>query len=640
MTYVEVAIAKQHTGNKFFSYQTEELVTPGQIVRVPFGRSNTMAVILGIVKKPTFATKNITALFPFTLPETSLNIMRWMYEFYPDDYGLITQLFIPASFVVSPKKTPPKSVNGKAQPLPKPTKEQAIALKILSDPKTTRALLHGDTGTGKTRVFTELINQSITQGKSVLVLTPEIGLTPQLVDDIVRHAQAPVIVTHSNMTPVARRRVWEHAALASKPTVYVGPRSALFLPYQSLGLIVVDEAHDSSYKQAQSPRYQSLHIASQLASAHGAKLIQSTATPNVDDYYIAEKAGYQIIRMTEPAAGSLASTTEIIDLTNRDSFTQNPYLSNQLITAIHDALNHNQQAMLFLNRRGSARLVQCASCGWQALCPRCGIPLTYHHDQHTLRCHSCGYKTVTPASCPDCSATELSFKSIGTKSLTEQVQRLFPKARIMRFDADSTASEQLHRNVSVLKNGEVDIVIGTQLISKGIDLPNLSVVGVINADSGLNLPDYRAEEMTFQQLYQVTGRVGRGHTLSKSFVQTRLPENPVLQAVLHRSWHEFYDYEISKRQRFQYPPFKFIAVSKSSRKSLKGAELQAQKVANQLSHESGLGVLGPSPSFYEKRADMYTWQTIIKSAKRSRIVQAVRNLSPDTVTDIDPTSLL
>jgi primosomal protein N' (replication factor Y) len=640
MTYVEVAIAKQHTGNKFFSYETEESVKPGQIIRVPFGRSSTMAVILDIVKKPTFATKKITASFPFTLPKTSLDLLRWMYEFYPDDYGLITQLFIPSSFVASPKKTPPNLHHGDAKPLPKPTEEQAAALNVLLDNRTSRALLHGDTGTGKTRVFTEVITQTLQQKKSVLVLTPEIGLTPQLVDDIVKHVAAPVLVTHSNMTPVARRRVWEYAANSTEPTVFVGPRSALFLPYQLLGLIVIDEAHDSSYKQGQSPRYQSLHVASKLASLHHAKLIQSTATPNVDDYHIANQTSYQILRMLEPAAGSLQSTTEIINLTDRESFTQNPYLSNQLISAIHEALAKNEQSMLFLNRRGSARLVQCASCGWQALCPRCGIPLTYHHDQHTLRCHSCSYQAKAPASCPECSGTELSFKSIGTKSLTDQVQRLFPKARIMRFDADSTASEQLHRNVSVLKNGEVDIVIGTQLISKGIDLPSLSVVGVINADSGLNLPDYRAEELTFQQLYQVTGRVGRGHTLSKSFIQTRVPEHPVIQAVLQRSWQQYYDYELSKRRRFQYPPFTYIGIIKSSRKSARGAELQAENVAKQLAQQSAITILGPSPSFYEKRADMYTWQVIIKSAKRSRIVSIARQLPADSTTDIDPISLL
>jgi primosomal protein N' (replication factor Y) len=239
-----------------------------------------------------------------------------------------------------------------------------------------------------------------------------------------------------------------------------------------------------------------------------------------------------------------------------------------------------------------------------------------------------------------CTSTELSFKSIGTKTLVEQTQKIFPKARIMRFDADSLAAEQLHRNVDVLKSGEVDIVIGTQLISKGIDLPNLSIVGVINADTGLNLPDFRAEETTFQQLYQVTGRVGRGHKLSKSFVQTRLPNHPVMEAVLQRSWEDYYSYELSKRKQFSYPPYCFIAVFKVSKKTTVGAESAADKAMTQLAGVSGIAVLGPSPSYYEKSNDLYTWQVIVKSNKHSKLVEAAKLLSNEWLVDIDPVSLL
>lgn len=640
MTYVEVAIAKQHTGDKFFSYETELPVEIGAIVRVSYGRAKAMGVVVGIVKKPTFKTKPISEILPFTLPTESLQLMLWMFTFYPDDRGMITQLFIPSNFVSKPNKQTAKSLPGSNKPLPPANPEQQVALAKLLDAKTKRALLHGDTGTGKTRVFIEVANQTLARGKSVLVLTPEIGLTPQLIAEIATHVTAPVILTHSELTPVERRRVWEHAVNSSDPHVYVGPRSALFLPIQNLGLIVIDEAHDASYKQGQSPRYQSAHIAARLAGLHDAELIQSTATPNTDDYELAVQNNYEILRMKTPAAGTLTSTTELIDITNRENFTKNPYLSNQLLDAIADALAKSEQAMLFLNRRGSARLVQCASCGWQALCPRCGIPLTYHHDQYTIRCHTCGYKEAAPTSCPICKSAELSFKSIGTKTLVEQTQKLFPKARIMRFDADSLAAEQLHRNVDVLKNGEVDIVIGTQLISKGIDLPNLSVVGVINADTGLNLPDFRAEETTFQQLYQVTGRVGRGHKLSKSFVQTRLPNHPVMEAVLQRSWEDYYTYELSKRKQFSYPPYCFIAVFKVSKKTNAAAEAAADKAMTLLRSVGGISVLGPSPSYYEKSNDLYTWQVIVKSNKHSKLVEAAKLLPNDWLVDIDPVSLL
>jgi primosomal protein N' (replication factor Y) len=232
------------------------------------------------------------------------------------------------------------------------------------------------------------------------------------------------------------------------------------------------------------------------------------------------------------------------------------------------------------------------------------------------------------------------FRSIGTKTLVDHVQKLFPKARIMRFDADSTASEQYYRHINTLKNGSVDIIIGTQLISKGIDLPKLSVVGVINADSGLNFPDFRAEEITFQQLYQVTGRTGRGHLTSQSFIQTRLPNHPVMKAIFNNSWDDFYTYEIKKRQQFIYPPFCYLAIFKIRKKTFASAESASQKAYEILDHKKGMLLLGPSPSFYEKLGGMYYWQIIAKALKRSILVNAARSLDNEWVVDIDPTGLL
>lgn len=641
MTYVEVAVVKQHTGRSIFSYETDHTLAVGTLVRVPYGRMQALGIVVGIVKKPTFKTKAVADILPVSLPDSALYLLKWMFDFYPDDWGTIAQLFVPPNFVTKPQKQTVRLVQGEAEPLPPANPEQASALKILRRPATKRALLHGDTGTGKTRVFTDIINQVIDSGKSVLILTPEIGLTPQLIQQIARHVAAPVAVTHSALTPAERRRVWEYAIGGQQPSVFVGPRSALFLPINNLGLIVIDEAHDASYKQGQSPRYQTLHVAAQLALLHDARLIQSTATPNIDDYEFARLHGYAIIRMTTPAAGKHESVGELIDMTDRDNFNQNPYLSDALIEAINKALASGQQSMLFLNRRGSARLVQCANCGWQALCPRCGIPLTYHHDQYVVRCHTCAYKKTAPSSCPECGSADILFKSIGTKSLAQITAKLFPKARIMRFDADSTASEQLHRHIDTLKTGQVDIVIGTQLISKGIDLPNLTVVGVVNADTGMNLPDFKAEETTFQQLYQVTGRVGRGHNLSKFFVQTRLAEHPVLQAVLHRSWEQFYTYELSKRKQFTYPPYSFVAIAKISKKSERGAEQAAHRAyAHLASQTRNVKLLGPSPSYYEKSNGVYSWQLVMKAHKRSLLVKACLELPAGWTTDIDPINLL
>jgi primosomal protein N' (replication factor Y) len=640
MTYVEIAIAKLYTGNKVYSYASANNVKVGSIVKVPFGKKTAWGIVLSIVKKPTFKTKELLHISPYVLPKGSLETLAWMISFYPDDAGQITQLFLPNNLSLKPRPVQKHKIIGRGKKLPRAHEEQAKAIKLLSDNKNDRILLHGDTGTGKTRVFLERTIQILDSGKSVLILTPEIGLTPQLANDLKSYIKAPIILTHSELAGIKRHEAWEYALNNKIPSVFVGPRSALFLPIQNLGLIVLDEAHDKSYKQGQSPRYHSLNVAGKLASISDAQIVHSTATPNVDEYEIAKAHDFKIIRILEQAAGNKQNTIKLVDITDRSIFKQSPYLSDPLVHSIDKALKNNQQAMLFLNRRGSARLVQCSSCGWQAICPNCGVPLIYHQDFHHIICHWCGFKQSAPSNCPTCNSTELEFKIIGTKALFEHCRVLFPKAKIMRFDADSAVADKLHLHIETLKNREVDIVIGTQLISKGIDLPYLSVVGVINADTGMNLPDYRAEETTFQQLYQVTGRAGRGRISSTSFIQTRLLEHPAMKAITDRSWDDFYKYEINKRRQFSYPPFCYLGLFKVSKTTLKSAQIACVKAKDLILNDACLKILGPSPSFYEKSKSGFTWQLIVKSTSRKNIVEAARKLPSFFTVDIDPASLL
>jgi primosomal protein N' (replication factor Y) len=639
MYYFEVAVIRAHTADKFFTYQSANPISIGSVIKVPFGKKQVLAIIVSRVSKPSFPTKAVAESPIFCLPESSVKLLLWMFDYYPEDNGLIAKLFLPNK-LATPKAKSLVTVNGQGTALPTATKEQAKILNAIRGTKVKRVLLHGDTGTGKTRVFTEISQDILKKGQSVLILTPEIGLTPQLMNDLKKHLSSPLVLTHSEMTDTKRSQVWHLALNNTVPTVFVGPRSALFLPFKDLGLIVIDEAHDSSYKQLQSPKYQGLHVAGKLASLHNALLIQSTATPNVDEYETAQAHDFLILKMTQTAAGNQTSQTHVTDIRNRDEFTKSPHLSNALVGAIDKALLNKEQVMLFLNRRGSARLIQCANCGWQAICPNCNLPLVYHHDKYLARCHTCDYKETIGSLCPKCSSTDIIFKIIGTKSLAEHVSQLFPKAKIRRFDADSILGEKFHDYINVIKKGEVDIIIGTQLITKGIDLLKLSVVGVINADSSLNLPDYRAEELTFQQLYQVTGRAMRGHIKSKVFVQTRLPEHPVILAVKNRSWQDFYNYEMPKRLLFSYPPKTFLALLKITKKTPALAATKSNLLYRQLIKLKGLELLGPSPSFYEKTYKGYTWQIIIKSKKRSVLVNLIRSLPNDWVADVDPTSVL
>jgi primosomal protein N' (replication factor Y) len=640
MTYAEVAITKNRTGGKFYTYHSEQQVKIGAVVEVSYGRGSTKAIVVSIVKKPTFITKEITHIYDNSLPLKSLELLKWMIDFYPDDKGVIASLFIPQVLTKNPRAKTVTPKVGEGKPLPAPNKEQQAALKIIKT-NTPRVLLHGDTGSGKTRVFIEQVNNKIAAGRSVLILTPEIGLTPQIEQDLIVHSAAPFITFHSNITATQRRHIWQYAATSNTPSIYIGPRSALFLPINDLGLIVMDESHDASYKQQNTPRYQSMHVASKLAQLHEAQIIQSTATPNVADLKQALDNNYHYIRMKDTPAGVKKNTIHFVDLSNRNLFTKDKYLSNKLIDAISEAIANDKQALLFLNRRGSARLVQCSECGWTALCDRCNLPLTYHQDIHSLVCHTCGFSQTPYSSCPECQSTNIKFSIIGTKTLLETTQKLFPKAHIKRFDTDSHKEDHLYKQIEELKSGDVDIIIGTQMITKGMDLKKLSVVGIINADSALSIPDFSAEEVSFQQLYQVVGRAERGHTESTTIIQTRNPKSPILHAVLNRDYEAFYTYELNKRKMFKYPPYCHLAVFHIKAKNAALAEKKAHATFSNIRLQFPQAILlGPTPSFYEKSNDYYQWNFVAKSSKRSVLVDIARRLPDDWVSDINPISLL
>ena len=640
MNYYEVLVCKVHSSRQFFTYQSDETLVPGQVVFSMFGKKLVAAIVINKVKKPTFKTISIKTVLLYKLPCSSLNLLNWMLEYYPDDYGSIGSLFLPPNLdVKSRSNLSAKIVHGLNKPLPKATSEQKLAINQIAE--ASKNLLLGVTGSGKTRVFTSQILETIKAGKSVFVLTPEIGLTPQLLAEIQSHTNCPIVVSHSLINPAEKKRIWEYTVSEHPPTIYIGPRSVLFVPESNLGLIVVDEFHDQSFNQQSSPRYNSLHIVAKLSQITSSKIIASSATPNVADYYLMKRAGYQIAELKSLAVAQIPATSQIVDTSDRSLFTTNKYLSDPAIEAIKLCLKNDEQVLIFLNRRGTARLVQCASCGWQATCKTCGLPMTYHHDFFQLLCHSCGTKQAAPKKCPECGSVDIAYKSVGTKTLVEQLQKMFPKSKIARFDADNKAVDKLHRNINDLKTNQVDIIVGTQLITKGIDLPHLSLVVVVNADSSLALPDYTAEEQLFSQLYQVTGRVGRGHRASSYIIQTKNPTHPVIEAVTKRNYSEFYNYEIKKRELFNYPPFCFLAIVKVTKKTEQKAEQAAQKIANLLTEFTDINILGPSPSFYEKSAKGYTWQLIIKSARRSSILEAAKNISGSDVTvELDPVSLL
>lgn len=643
MQFLEVLVSGVgYRGDEALTYSSERALAVGAVVRVPLRNARVLGIVSKQVGKPAFKVKSILeapADLP-PMPQALIKLLLWMKDFYPSPFGIIAQQFLPKQF---PKKAVEAVVIESRTPgeLPPLTTEQTAVLGSINGEGA--HLLHGETGTGKTRVYIELAKRSITAGKSAVILTPEIGLTSQLSQDFRDIFGDRVVVIHSQLTDAIRQRLWVALLKQAEPVIIIGPRSALFSPLRKIGLIVIDEAHETAYKQDQAPYYHASRIASKLAELHGAPIILGSATPLVGDYFMAEAKKRPILRMLETATRTSTNNKKIsiIDLRDRTKFAKKSYLSDELIQATKEALARGEQTLLFLNRRGTARVVFCEACGWQATCPHCDLPLVYHGDSHSMRCHTCSHKATSPASCPDCHNASVVFKSIGTKAVVDEVTKIFPDARIMRFDTDNKKEERMEHHYPAIKKGEVDILIGTQTLVKGLDLPKLSLVGVIIADTSLYFPDFSAQERTYQLLSQVLGRVGRGHRDSRAIIQTYAPDSALLKSILTKDWSTFYEKEIEERKTFMFPPFCYLLKLTCRRATIASTQKTAEAFAATL-HGSGLRILieGPAPSFHEKVQNKYQWQIVLKAKDRKELLKVIAMLPSGWSYDIDPMNLL
>jgi primosomal protein N' (replication factor Y) len=505
------------------------------------------------------------------------------------------------------------------------------------------ALLHGVTGSGKTHVYIELARQTLERGESVIILVPEIALTSQLVEEFSSYFKE-IILTHSRQTEAERHLAWQDALTSIKPRVVIGPRSALFMPLVRIGLVVIDESHEPSFKQEQSPRYSALRAASILAREHKAKLVLGSATPSITDYYLANQSQRPIITMRERARQDAQTpTVNLIDMTKRDNFKKHRFFSNTLLTQLENTFANGNQALIFHNRRGSASTTLCENCGWSASCTHCFTPLTLHADKHQLRCHICGIIEKIPTSCPECHSADIIHKGIGTKLIESELRKLFPQQTISRFDGDNETGESVDQKYKELYDGEIDLIIGTQVIAKGLDLPKLRTVGVIQADAGLSLPDFGSSERTFQLLAQVVGRVGRSSHPTNVIVQSYQPAHPAVLDGLAQDYMHFYNTSLSERQRGHFPPFvyllKLVCIYKTEAAAIKNAKIVAQELRSKL--PGSVEILGPTPSFYERQRDTYRWQLILKSQKRADLVTALQHIpAVHWQSELDPISLL
>ena len=474
-------------------------------------------------------------------------------------------------------------------------------------------LLYGVTGSGKTIVYIDLIKKVLKLGKKAIMLVPEISLTTQMVNRLYNSFGNNVAILHSGLSD--GEKYDEYTKINNNEVnVVVGTRSAIFSPLTNLGIIIIDEEHSSTYKQENNPRYNAIDIAKWRAKYNNCPLVLGSATPSLESFARAQKNVYKLLMLDKRIGNYDLPSVKLVDM-SKEMKKRNMIFSDELKEYLENTLKDKMQAMILLNRRGFSTFVSCQNCGYTYKCPHCEITLTYHKSSNNLRCHYCGYTTYLKNVCPNCNEDAIRSFGTGTERIENELNKLFPSARIIRMDRDTTTKKGSHEKyINMIENDEVDIIVGTQMISKGLDFPKINLVGVINADETLNIPDFRSNERTFQLLNQVSGRAGRSGIESKVIIQTFNPENIIFQFIKDNDYINFYNYEMSLRKKLNYPPYYYLTSIKICSKDYDKASKNATKICNYIKNNISKTsiVLGPSTANLFKLNNIYRFQIIIK----------------------------
>lgn len=514
-----------------------------------------------------------------------------------------------------------------------PTAEQAEALRkinaLLDDGKSETVLLHGVTGSGKTEVFMQAIERVLKAGKSAIVLVPEISLTPQMTDRFLGRFGDKVAILHSMLSPGERLDEWRRIK-NGEARVVVGARSAVFAPLSDIGIIIVDEEHENTYRSEQSPRYNAIEVAKKRCSQCGALLILASATPSVTDYYKALSGKYRLIKLTKRYNDVELPKIHIADMREELKRGNRNMLSGTLREEIAKNLKNGEQTVLFLNRRGFSTFISCRACGYVVACPSCSIALTYHKNTESLNCHYCGYKTDIIRQCPKCGSGHVKFFGTGTEKLEEEIKRTFPECSVIRMDVDTVSGKNAHEKIlKKFSDEKIDILLGTQMVSKGLDFPGISLVGVVAADMSLNIDDYRAAERTFDLITQVCGRSGRGAVRGRAVIQTYSPDNPVIELSKNQDYEKFYESEIIYRKMFEYPPFSDIVsvgFSAENEEAAKNACIKTENEFKKLIGEKEIKLYTSAPSPISKIKGRYRWRFWFKAKADAELRQLLGKL--------------
>lgn len=515
-------------------------------------------------------------------------------------------------------------------------------------------LLYGVTGSGKTEIYLQGIQRVLDRGQSAIMLVPEIALTPQTVERFKSRfaaMQAEVAVLHSHLSEGERHDEW-HKINNGQARIVIGARSAIFAPLERLGLIVVDEEHENSYKQEDAPRYHARDLAVLRGSFENCAVLLGSATPSLESFHNATTGKYQLLRMALRVDDRKMPFIRIIDMRLESHGGEAPsIISEKLRQAIDARLARKEQSILFLNRRGFSTSLSCNACGYVGKCPNCSVSLTFHRSENRIVCHICGHTAVAPSKCPDCKAPGIKFSGFGTERVEEIVTKLFPKATVRRMDADTMTRKEAYREVlTAFRIGKIDILLGTQMIAKGLHFPNVTLVGIVNADMGLHMPDFRAGERTFQLLTQVAGRAGRGDVEGEVFVQSFTPHHPAIQFARHHDFYGFAEQETEWRRQWDYPPFsKMVLITARSAHQERASfslETLHRRLKEALPPDTTLGE--PSPAPLEKSHGNYRFHLILRTRSIQKLTRVLHEVLekltfPEDVTvtvDVDPYQLL
>ena len=631
----------------------------GSVVQVPFRSGMIEGFVVGLRAKTGeegagYKLKDVSGVLieEPVLSDMDLRLFRWIADYYQAPLGEVFFSAFPKPFlkdVEARKKTAPPAVP--AEPPPNLTNDQSAAfsrIKASLDARSFQSyLLYGVTGSGKTEVYMRAAADALAAGRGAIVLVPEIALTPQLRTRFESRFGGQVAVLHSSLSEATRRGYWRDI-LSGKRRIVVGARSAIFAPLKDIGLIVVDEEHEPSYKQEGHLRYHARDVALVRARDHGAACVLGSATPSIETFYAAEQGKHTLLELRSRPASRPMPEIELVDLSKAGSGrpARNGLIGERLHDALTETLARGEQAMVFLNRKGFSNFLLCSDCGFVPGCDHCSVSLTYYRSSGTLRCHYCGLQNRAPDSCSECGGRDFKFMGFGTETIEHELRSLLPAAHIGRLDADTADSpKKLEEILSKFRSGETGVLVGTQMLAKGHDFPNVTLIGIVMADLGMHLPDFRACERTFQLLSQVAGRAGRGDKPGRVVLQTYAPDSPAIQCAIRHDFRAFYAQEIEARRAFGYPPFARMAQVEFRHANESLARRDAERMgqmARNLGGGSAVEVLGPAPASISKVAGDYRWHLLLKAEKISSLNALLKTLRREgaRLIDVDPVNAL